>query len=109
MWRASRPSRAKPTGRGRGLSPAAIIFALSQAVLFASPQAQAQTQVTFSARQPPPPIPTPGEVTSELSAAATVANLGSSFLERLGNQMSSGFRGALRNNPDGGGASEATE
>jgi len=38
-----------------------------------------------------------------------MANLGSSFLERLGNQTSSGFRGALRNNPDGGGASEATE
>jgi uncharacterized protein with beta-barrel porin domain len=48
-------------------------------------------------------------VNSELSAAATVTDLGSNFLERLGNQASSGFRGALRNNPGGGGASEATE
>jgi uncharacterized protein with beta-barrel porin domain len=38
-----------------------------------------------------------------------VANLGSNFLERLGNQATSGFGSALRNNPAGGGASEATE
>jgi uncharacterized protein with beta-barrel porin domain len=38
-----------------------------------------------------------------------VENLGSNFLERLGNQASSGFGSALQNNPGGGGASEATE
>ena len=38
-----------------------------------------------------------------------MANLGSSFLERLGNQASSGFGRALRTNPGGGGASEATD
>jgi uncharacterized protein with beta-barrel porin domain len=38
-----------------------------------------------------------------------VINLGSSFLERLGTQATSGFDRALRNNPGGGGASEATE
>jgi uncharacterized protein with beta-barrel porin domain len=38
-----------------------------------------------------------------------VEHLGSNFLERLGNQASSGFGSALQNNPGGGGASEATE
>jgi uncharacterized protein with beta-barrel porin domain len=38
-----------------------------------------------------------------------VENLGSNFLEHLGNQASSGFGSALQNNPGGGGASEATE
>jgi uncharacterized protein with beta-barrel porin domain len=38
-----------------------------------------------------------------------VTNLGSNFLERLGNQASYGFSRALRNNPGGGGASEATD
>jgi uncharacterized protein with beta-barrel porin domain len=83
----------------------AIVFALILTIAAPSPQAQAQ--VTFV--PPPPPTPTPAEVNSDLSAGATVANLGSNFLERLGNQASSGFRGALRSNPGGGGASEATE
>jgi hypothetical protein len=38
-----------------------------------------------------------------------VTNLGSIFLERLGSQASSGFGRALRTNPGGGGASEATD
>jgi uncharacterized protein with beta-barrel porin domain len=38
-----------------------------------------------------------------------VLNLGSNYLERLGNQVSGGIGGALRGNPAGGGASEATE
>jgi uncharacterized protein with beta-barrel porin domain len=44
-----------------------------------------------------------------MSAGAAVTNLGSNFLERLGNQATYGFGGALRNNPGGGGASEATD
>jgi len=43
-----------------------------------------------------------------MSAGATVANLGSSFLEQLGNQATNGFGNALRSNPGGGGASETT-
>jgi uncharacterized protein with beta-barrel porin domain len=46
---------------------------------------------------------------SDLSAGSTVTNLGSNFLERLGNQTSNGFNRMLRNNPGGGGASESTE
>lgn len=62
---------------------------------------------------PPPPTPTPPPTPSipmtELSAGAAVANLGSSFLERLGDQASGGFGRASRGNPGGGGASEALE
>ena len=104
MLCSSRPSRAKETGPGWGASAAAVVLALILTV--AAPQALAQTPFV---PRPAPPTPTPVEVNSDLSAGATVANLGSNFLERLGNQASSGFRGALRNNPGGGGASEATE
>jgi uncharacterized protein with beta-barrel porin domain len=38
-----------------------------------------------------------------------VTNLGSSFLERLGNQSTNGFNRMSRNNPGGGGASEASD
>jgi uncharacterized protein with beta-barrel porin domain len=48
-------------------------------------------------------------INSEVSAGGQVLNLGSNFLERLGNQATNGFGRALRNNPDGGGASEAAE
>jgi uncharacterized protein with beta-barrel porin domain len=57
----------------------------------------------------PVPNPTPTSFNSDLSAGATVTNLGSNFLERLGGQASSGFGRALRTNPGGGGASEATD
>jgi uncharacterized protein with beta-barrel porin domain len=46
---------------------------------------------------------------TDLSAGAAVANLGSSFLERLGDQASGGFNRASRNNPGGGGASASTD
>jgi uncharacterized protein with beta-barrel porin domain len=101
----SRPSRAIESGTGWGARVIAIVFALILTIAAPSPQAEAQ--VSFPPQ--PPPAPTPVEVNSDLSAGATVANLGSNFLERLGNQASSGFRGALRNNPGGGGASEATD
>ena len=44
-----------------------------------------------------------------MAAGATIANLGSTFLERLGDQSSRGLSGALRHNPGGGGASETTD
>jgi hypothetical protein len=43
-------------------------------------------------------------INSEISAGNQVLNLGSSFLERLGNQATNGFDRSLRNNPAGGGA-----
>jgi uncharacterized protein with beta-barrel porin domain len=44
-----------------------------------------------------------------VSAGAAMTNLGSNFLERLGGQATNGFGNALRYNPGGGGASEATD
>jgi uncharacterized protein with beta-barrel porin domain len=44
-----------------------------------------------------------------MSAGAAVTNLGSNFLERLGDQASSGFGRTWRSNPGGGGASEAAD
>jgi uncharacterized protein with beta-barrel porin domain len=59
----------------------------------------------------PTPLPTPSatDTNSNVSAGAAVTNLGSNFLERLGNQATNGFGAALRSNPGGGGASEATD
>ena len=48
-------------------------------------------------------------INSSVSAGATLTNLGSNFLERLGNQSTNGFNRMLRNNPGGGGASESTD
>jgi uncharacterized protein with beta-barrel porin domain len=48
-------------------------------------------------------------INSNVSAGKAVTDLGSNFLERLGNQATSGFGKAFRSNPGGGGASESTE
>ncbi len=48
-------------------------------------------------------------INSGISAGNQTLNLGSSFLERLGNQATNGFYQSLRNNPGGGGASEAAQ
>src|ERR1019366_10131454 len=94
----SRPSRAREIGAGRRLASAvAIAFAL--AVMAATPT---QAQITLV----PAPTPTPSrtDIDYNMSAGAAVTNLGSNFLERLGNQATYGFGGALRNNPGGGGS-----
>jgi uncharacterized protein with beta-barrel porin domain len=105
----SRPSRARETGTGHRLARAvAVACVLVLALGAAEPQAQAII-APLPAPLPTPVPPSPGVINSDVSAGATVANLGSSFLERLGNQASGGFGRALRNNPAGGGASEATE
>jgi uncharacterized protein with beta-barrel porin domain len=67
--------------------------------------AQAQTQPPPT---PPEPETTATTVNSMVSSNAALANLGSSFLERLGNQ-SNGINRLQRTNPGGGGASEGTE
>jgi uncharacterized protein with beta-barrel porin domain len=111
MCCSSRPSRAKrETGTGRRLARAlAIVFAVILAVgAVSSAQAQSPTP-TPTPTPTPSPSPTPTVTNFYVSAGATVANLGSSFLERLGNQATNGFGRGLRNNPGGGGASEATE
>jgi uncharacterized protein with beta-barrel porin domain len=57
----------------------------------------------------PIPIPIPTSINYDQSAGNSTLNLGSGFLERLGNQASGGFNRAFRSNPGGGGASEGTE
>jgi uncharacterized protein with beta-barrel porin domain len=99
------------TGIARRLAAAvAIVF-----VLFVAGASQAQAQAPAGFIPPPPPTPTPSpaptstSINSDLSAGAAVQNLGSNFLERLGNQATNGFGSASRSNPGGGGASAATE
>ena len=111
MGCSSRLSRTRKTGTGRRLATAvAMVLVLVVAVVAASSSVQAQTIAPAPAPSPSPtPSPTPTSINSDLSAGAAVTNLGSNFLERLGNQASSGFGRALRTNPGGGGASEATD
>jgi uncharacterized protein with beta-barrel porin domain len=100
----TRPLRAKRIGAGGSLARAvALVFAL--AITAASSSVQAQTNLGPF----PTPIPTPGLINSDISAGSTVTDLGSSFLERLGNQATNGFGSALRNNPGGGGASSGSD
>ncbi|MFT4117345.1 autotransporter outer membrane beta-barrel domain-containing protein [Bradyrhizobium sp.] len=60
---------------------------------------------------PPPTPPTPSVTSTnyDQSAGNTALNLGSGFLERLGNQASGGINRTFRTNPGGGGGSENAE
>jgi uncharacterized protein with beta-barrel porin domain len=55
------------------------------------------------------PTPVPTATNYDQSAGNSALNLGSNFLERLGNQASGGVNRAFRTNPGGGGASASTE
>jgi len=105
MCCALRSSRTMETGAGRRRAGAfAILFVLAAA---AGSPAQAQSLAPPPPTPVPPPIPV--VINSDLSAGAAAVNLGSNFLERLGDQATGGFGRASRSNPGGGGASEATE
>jgi uncharacterized protein with beta-barrel porin domain len=105
----SRPSRARETGTGHRLARAVAVACFLVLALGAA-ESRAQAIIApLPAPLPTPIPPSPGVINSDVSAGAAVTNLGSSFLERLGNQASGGFGRALRSNPAGGGASEATE
>lgn len=94
----SRSSRALQTGVSRWLTaPVAVLFVFSMAAL--SP-ARAQR---------PNPVPSTITISSDRSAGAALADLGSNFLERLGDQATGGFGRAWRSNPEGGGASQAAD
>jgi len=75
------------------------------ALLVAAGSASARAQTAFVPAQ----TPIAGVLTADLSAGSVLTNLGSNFLERLGNQATNGFARMLRTNPDGGGASESAE
>jgi len=91
------------TGAGRRLARVAAM-ALALAV---GAMSSAHAQL-FPA---PQPTPTPGLtiISSEISAGKAAADLGSNFLERLGNRATDGADRIARTNPGGGGASQATE
>src|SRR4051794_2107093 len=99
----SRLSRARKIGTGAFARLVAIAVVLVAVMSAAQAQSTTPTPPT-----PPAPEMTPSTVNSIVSSNAALANLGSSFLERLGNQ-SNGINRLQRTNPGGGGASESTE
>src|SRR5579862_6611141 len=82
-----------------------VVFTL--AIALSAPHG-ARAQI-FAGPPPPPPVPAASTTASDLSAGAGIANLGSNFLERLGDQATGGFGRASRSNPGGGGASETLD
>jgi uncharacterized protein with beta-barrel porin domain len=97
-------SRARKIETGGALARLVAIAVVLVGIISAA-QAQSPTPTPTPT---PTPSPTPTVVNSMVSSGAAVANLGSNFLERLGNQ-SNGFNRLQRTNPGGGGASESTE
>ena len=91
----SRPTRASKIGTGRRR-----VQAVAVAFVLALPPASRRLPRPTIADPPstptptPTPSPTPTVTNSYGSAGAAVTNLGSSFLERFGNQASSGFGSA---------------
>ncbi len=83
----------------------ALATALALAVLMAATPALAQSPTPTPT---PTPTPSPTPLPSATSSGSSALNLGSNFLERLGDQASNGFNRSLRTNPGGGGASEAS-
>ena len=109
--RCSLRCRISKTGVGRNRVSLVRVLAMALLVAVAvAPQAQAQSPSPTPTPTPTPtPSLTPTVINSGFSAGSTVSNLGSNFLERLGNQATSGFDKAMRSNPGGGGAAESTE
>lgn len=63
----------------------------------------------LTSRRPPPPPqpgPDPTDANPQFGAQQALFDLGTTFLERAGDQMSWGTNAARRNNPGGGGASQ---
>jgi hypothetical protein len=97
----SRLSRARKIGIGRALARlVAIAFVLIGIMSVA--QAQSPTPTPTPTPTPSPtPSPTPTVINSTVSSGAAVTNLGSSFLERLGNRATDGAD-RIGHRPDAG-------
>lgn len=97
--------------RSRGtttlLRAKAIIRAIVRAIVLTFGLMVAAAPALAQRRPPPPPSPT--SANDDQSAGNSMLDLGSGFLERLGNQVSGGFNRVFRTNPGGGGASASTE
>jgi uncharacterized protein with beta-barrel porin domain len=112
MCCSSQPSQRERRAAGRSLLTAVMLACVVALALGAVPSAYAQSPLPAPAPSPSPsptPVPVPTQINSEISTGNQVLNLGSSFLERLGNQATNGFNHSLNNNPAGGGASEAAQ
>ncbi|MEY9640667.1 uncharacterized protein with beta-barrel porin domain [Bradyrhizobium japonicum] len=89
---------------------AALVMALGFVVTMSATSAFAQSPTPTPTPTPTAsPTPMPTATNYDQSAGNSALNLGSNFLERLGNQASSGVNRAWRTNPGGGGASASTE
>src|SRR4051794_10804686 len=108
----SRPSETRQAirlNRVRWIA-AAVAFALIMVLSTTSGFAQSPTPTPTPTPTPSPtPIPMPTATNYDRSAGNSSLNLGSNFLERLGNQASGGVNRAFRANPGGGGASAGAE
>ncbi|MFK4724486.1 uncharacterized protein with beta-barrel porin domain [Bradyrhizobium niftali] len=101
------PSQPSGTRQTTGLDRVRRV-AIAMAVAFVAMMSAA----TPGFAQSPTPTPTPTPIPSPTPIpvpSATTLDLGSNFLERLGNRASGGIDRSLRTNPGGGGASESTE
>lgn len=90
----------------------AIAMAFTLVVIMSATRSFAQSPTPTPTPTPtasPTPTPTPTATNYDQSAGNSALNLGSTFLERLGNQASGGINRVSRTNPGGGGASESTE
>lgn len=92
----------------------AIAMTLAVVGMIPATSAFAQTPTPTASPTPTPtpsptPVPVPTATNYDQSAGNSALNLGSNFLERLGNQASGGVNRAFRTNPGGGGASVSTE
>lgn len=92
----------------------AIAMTLAVVGMIPATSAFAQTPTPTASPTPrptpsPTPVPVPTATNYDQSAGNSALNLGSNFLERLGNQASGGVNRAFRTNPGGGGASVSTE
>lgn len=92
----------------------AIAMTLAIVGMMPATSAFAQTPTPTASPTPTPtpsptPVPVPTATNYDQSAGNSALNLGSNFLERLGNQASGGVNRAFRTNPGGGGASVSTE
>lgn len=104
-----RPSRASEIETGRVLARlAAAAFVLITVMSAAHAQSPTPTP-TPTPTPSPTPSPTPTVINGAVASGVALTNLGSNFLERLGNQAGNGFNRLQRTNPGGGGASESTE
>ncbi len=118
-WGQQPPERSGARGSDR-LRRIAAAIAVAFAFALAAGPAQAQLLIPTPAPSPSPtptptpsptptPTPTSNAIAYDRSTGNTALNLGSGFLERLGNQASNGFDRSFRTNPGGGGASAEAE